>query len=189
MFSTVIGAAMMMQSLDATGTALARPIGEAHLEPVSGSYFQVFEFYGRPPHTWRHAEQMVKGYLHDGREGHLAFVKEGATHYFLILNFDLIHEQKMWIGLSAQCNDVAELNWLDGSSLQSGSFRAWSSVAQKKVRDGCNARRNTGTELPVFYEPSEFGVRWEVGEPNTNLKYMMVEFPVPKEDGDNTESQ
>lgn len=182
MFGAIVGTVMMMQGLDDTGTALARPIGKAELEPVTGSYFQIFEFYGRPPHTWRHAERMVKGYFHEGREGYLASVKEGSTHYFLILNFDLIHEKSMWIGLSAQCNDQADLTWQDGTPMQETSFRAWSNVAQKKLRDTCNARRKSGDIIPIYYQPSEFGVRWEVATPTTNQTYMMVEFPVPKED-------
>ncbi len=183
MFSAaIIAASMMLQ--DDTGIAVARPIGEAILEPVSGSYFQVFEFYGRPPHTWRHAARMVKGYRHEDRDGHLAFVKDGATHFFLVLNFDMLREQRMWIGLSAQCNESAELFWLDETPLSEGSFRAWSPVAQKKFRDDCKRQQNSGIDLPVHYDPTEFGVRWEVGSPKQNITHMMVEFPIPEEEGE-----
>ncbi len=184
MFAAVVGAMMLMQNIDETGIAVARPVGDAILEPASGSVFQVFEFYGRPPHTWRHATRMVKGYRHDGREGRLAFVKTGATHFFLVLNFDMLREQKMWIGLSAECNDQADLKWLDETALVDGSFRAWSPVAQKGIREGCARLEGTGTRLPVFYDPTEFGVRWEIGGVNNNIKHMMVEFPVPPKETD-----
>ena len=88
----------------------------------------------------------------------------------------------MWIGLSAQCNESADLKWLDDTPLSEGSFRAWSPVAQKKFRDECKKRQNSGIDLPVFYDPTEFGVRWEVGDPNVNITHMMVEFPIPQED-------
>ena len=179
MFGVLVAAMMMLQ--DDTGIAVARPIGEAILEPVSGSYFQVFEFFGRPPHTWRHASRMVKGYRHNDRDGHLAYVKDGATHFFLVLNFDRLRSTKMWIGLSAKCNETAELYWTDDTPLAEGSFRAWSPVAQKKFRDRCRSLQDSGTDLPVYYDPTEFGVRWEVGDPTTNIRYMMVEFPVPSE--------
>lgn len=182
MIATFFAAMMMVQGLDETGTAVARPIGQAVLEPVSGSYFQIFEFYGRKPHTWRHARRMVKGYHHEGREGRLAFVKDGTTHYFLILNFDLLRQAKMWIGLSAECNEQADLKWLDETMLADTNFRAWSSVAQKNIREQCRRLKDTGTQLPIFYEPTDFGVRWEMAGPKTDIRYMMVEFPVPTEE-------
>lgn len=185
MIAAIVAAMMMLQ--DDTGIAVASPVGEAILEPVSGSYFQVFEFYGRPPHTWRHAARMVKGYRHKDRDGHLAFVKDGATHFFLVLNFDMLREQKMWIGMSARCNESAELMWLDETPLTEGSFRAWSPVAQKSIREECKRRQNSGIDLPIYYEPTEFGVRWEVGGVNQNIQHMMVEFPVPPE-GERTEA-
>lgn len=182
MFAAVVGAMMLMQGLDETGIAVARPIGKAILEPVTGSYFQVFEFYGRPPHTWRHAKNMVRGYRHNDREGRLAFVKTGATHFFLVLNFEMLRAKKMWIGLSAECNDQADLIWSDETPLGDGSFRAWSPVAQKGIRENCARLEGTGTRLPVFYDPTEFGVRWEIGSVTMNITHMMVEFPVPSEE-------
>lgn len=188
MLALLAATMLMMQDIDATGTAVARPIGTAKLEPISGSYFQIFEFYGRPPHTWRHARRMVKGYLHEGREGRLAQVKDGATHYFLVLNFDMLRERSMWIGLSAECLEKAELKWIDGTPLEAGSFRAWANTAQKSIRDTCTRNRGRGTVLPIFYESSEFtGVRWQMGQPNTNIMHMMVEFPVPEADEDAAE--
>ncbi len=181
MFAALVGAMMVMQGLDETGIAVAKPIGKAILEPMSGSYFQIFEFYGRPPHTWRHATRMVKGYRHQDREGRLAFVKSGATHFFLVLNFEMLREKKMWIGLSAECNKQADLKWLDETPLGDGSFRAWSPVAQKGIRAGCASLQDTATRLPVYYDPTEFGVRWEIGRVGTNIQHMMVEFPVPPE--------
>jgi len=182
MFAALVGAMMVMQGLDDTGIAVARPIGKAVLEPISGSYFQIFEFYGRPPHTWRHAKKMVKGYRHDDREGRLAFVKSGATHFFLVLNFEMLRSKKMWIGLSVECNEQADLKWLDETPLGDGTFRAWSPVAQKGIRAGCDRLEDTGTRLPVYYDPTEFGVRWEIGSVGTNIQHMMVEFPVPPEE-------
>lgn len=183
MLSAFVASLMLVQAVDETGIAVARPIGRAILEPISGSYFQVFEFYGRPPHTQRHAERMVKGYRHMDREGHLAFVKDGATHFFLVLNFDLLREHRMWIGLNAECNKQADLKWLDDSTLAEGSFRAWSPVAQKNIRENCKTLEGTGARLPVYYDPTEFGVRWEVGSLGLNIQHMIVEFPVPPEGG------
>jgi hypothetical protein len=179
MIAAIFATLMMMQSLDDTGTAVAQPIGRAQLEPVSGSYFQVFEFYGRPPHTWKHATRMVKGYHHEGREGRLALIKDGTTHYFLLLNFEMLRTYKMWIGLSAVCNKQADLVWLDDTPLSETSFRAWSRVAQKGIRDRCKRLEGSGTALPIYYDPSIYGVRWEVADPQQNVIHMMVEFPVP----------
>lgn len=184
MFAAIVGAMMLVQGLDETGIAVARPIGKAILEPATGSYFQVFEFYGRPPHTWRHAKRMVKGYRHEDREGRLAFVQTGATHFFLVLNFEMLREKRMWIGLSAECNKQADLKWLDDTPLGDGSFRAWSPVAQKGIREGCKRLEGTGKQLPVFYDPTEFGVRWEIASETANITHMMVEFPVPPEDNE-----
>lgn len=182
MIAALFATFMMMQGLDDTGTAVAQPIGRAQLEPISGSYFQVFEFYGRPPHTWVHASRMVKGYHHEGREGRLALIKDGTTHYFLLLNFEMLRTHKMWIGLSAVCNEQADLMWLDDTPLAETSFRAWSSVAQKGIREECKRLEGTGTALPIYYDPSQFGVRWEVAGPKENITHMMVEFPVPSEE-------
>lgn len=189
MFAALVGTMMLVQGLDETGIAVARPVGKAILEPITGSYFQVFEFYGRPPHTWRHATRMVKGYRHNGREGRLAFVQTGATHFFLVLNFEMLRQKKMWIGLSAECNKQADLKWLDETLLGDGSFRAWSPIAQKGIREGCARLEGTGKRLPVYYDPTEFGVRWEIGSETYNITHMMVEFPVPPEEDEAESSE
>jgi len=177
-----LAVAMMFQGVDDTGTAVARPIGEAYLEPTTGSYFQVFEFYGRPPHTWNHAKIMVKGYLHEGREGQLAHIKSQTVHYFLLVKFPVMRQQKMWIGLSATCKERAEIKWLDGTFIGEQAFRAWNDGTQRKISRTCRARQDSGAVLPVFYDPHELGTRWEAGDAGTNLRFMIVEFPVPKEE-------
>ncbi len=169
-----------MLAQDSTGTAIAKPIGEVLLEPSSGSYFQVFEFYGRPPHTQRHAAEMVRGYYYKGREGRLAYVTSGEIHYFLLFQFEKMRQTKMWIGLNVVCNDVPEASWGDGPLLENQGFKAWTSDSPQKIRESCQRREGSGVKIPVFYSPSEFGVRWEVSRANANLKYMMVEFPKPE---------
>ncbi|WP_286828529.1 MULTISPECIES: C-type lectin domain-containing protein [Kordiimonas] len=173
---------MLFQGIDETGTAVARPLGEVHLNEGNGSYYQVFEFYGKPPHTWRHAKRMVRGYLYEGREGQLATVKDVETHYFLLLNFPMIRTSPMWLGLSATCNETADLLWVDGSNLADQSFRGFGEGALRDISRTCRARKDSGMEIPIFYEPDAFGVRWQMGRGNQNLTYMMVEFPVPTEE-------
>ena len=183
----LIALALLVQGVDDTGTAVAKPVGPVHLEPITGSYFQVFEFYGRPPHTWRHAERMVRGYFHEKREGQLAAIKSGQIHYFLLSKFPLLQRQKMWIGLLAKCNDTAEITWSDGTALADQSFRAWNDGTLKRISRTCRSRKQSGAELPVFYDPHELGTRWEAGNQRTNLKYMLVEFVEPTEEiGDET---
>ena len=178
----VFGAVMLLQGVDATGTAIARPIGEVHLEPTTGSYFQVFEFYGRPPYTWRHSNEMVKGYFHQGRVGQLATIKSQNVHYFLLVNFPMVQQVRMWIGLSATCNERAELSWIDGTALKDHPFRAWNDGAQRKISRTCRTKIDSGTVLPIFYDPHELGTRWEPGTASQNYRYMMVEFAVPEEE-------
>ncbi|MFC4349735.1 C-type lectin domain-containing protein [Kordiimonas lipolytica] len=170
---------MLFQGIDDTGTAVARPIGEVHLNETSGSYFQVFEFYGKPPHTWRHAKRMVRGYLYEGREGQLATIKDVETHYFLLLNFPMMRTSAMWIGLSATCNETADLAWVDGAKLADQSFRGFGDGALRDISRTCRSRKDSGMEIPIFYEPDAFGVRWQKGTDRQNLTYMMVEFPKP----------
>jgi len=178
----MLSLALMIQGVDDTGTAVAKPIGEVHLEPTTGSYFQVFEFYGRPPHTWKHAQRMVRGYHHEGREGRLASVKSGNTHYFLLAKFPLIRQRQMWIGLKAECNETAEITWSDGTALEGQSFRAWNDGTQKKISRTCRDRPSSGMLLPVYYDPHQLGTRWEAGTERSNLSYMLVEFVEPTED-------
>jgi len=180
--ATVVTMVTLFQGIDATGTAVARPIGEAKLNSETGSYFQVFEFVGRPPHTWEHAKLMAKGYLHEGREGHLATVTTTAEHYFLVLNFPRMRQVPMWIGLSATCNETAEVTWLDGRSLAEQTFRGFGPGTLKKVSQTCRARKGTGAVFPFYYRPDDFGVRWEMGTKSTNVTYLMVEFPKPSVD-------
>jgi len=175
----LVAVVMLFQGADDTGTAVARPIGEVKLEPTSGSYFQMFEFYGRPPHTWKHAQRMVRGYFYEEREGRLAEIKTGAIHYFLLLNFMDLRSKKAWIGLSATCNETAEMKWLDGSDLADQSFRAWNEGTTRNISRTCRANKDSGMVLPAYYDSHELGLRWDVGNEKTNLKYMMVEFPVP----------
>mgnify|MGYP000515237438 CR=1 FL=1 len=174
--------ALLFQGVDETGTAIARPIGEAYLEPTTGSYFQIFEFYGRPPHTWAHAKEMVRGYYHEGREGRLAHVKSQTVHYFLLVKFPMVRQHQMWIGLSATCNEKADINWLDGSSIKEQAFRAWNDGTQRTISRTCRSRKESGDVLPVFYDPHELGTRWEAGAAGKNLRYMIAEFPVPVEE-------
>jgi len=173
---------MFFQGIDETGTAVARPIGEVHLNETTGSYFQIFEFYGKPPHTWRHARRMVRGYLYEGREGQLATVKDVETHYFLLLNFPMIRQSPMWIGLSATCNEQADLAWVDGALLADQSFRGFGDGALRDISRTCRSRKDSGMEIPIFYEPDAFGVRWQKGTDRQNLTYMMVEFPKPTDE-------
>ena len=177
----LVAAAMMLQSVDDTGTAVAKPIGDVKVEPTTGSYFQIFEFYGRPPHTWEHAQRMVRGYRYKDREGRLAHIKTGAVHYFLLLNFLDLSSKRVWIGLSAQCNEKADIKWLDGSDLSEQSFRAWTAGAAKNISRTCRAKKLSGDIMPVFYEAHELGLRWDISGEKSNLKYMLVEFPVEVE--------
>ncbi|MBV1900244.1 MAG: C-type lectin domain-containing protein, partial [Kordiimonadaceae bacterium] len=134
----LVVAAMMFQSgVDSTGTAIARPYGDVQQEETTGSYFQMFEFYGRPPHTWEHAQAMVSGYEYKGRPGRLAHIKTSAIHYFLLLNFPDLHSNKAWIGLGAECNEKADIMWADGSLLKHQSFRAWNVGTLKKISRTC----------------------------------------------------
>ncbi|NVJ69275.1 MAG: C-type lectin domain-containing protein [Alphaproteobacteria bacterium] len=172
----------LFQGIDETGTAVARPIGQASLDSATGSYFQVFEFYGRPPHSWEHASRMVKGYIYEGREGQLATVKDVNTHYFLILNFPQMRTTSMWIGLTATCNEQADIEWIDGARLLDQSFRGFADGVARKISRTCRDRKDSGAVFPIYYQPDEFGVRWQVATPNQNLQYMMVEFPKPPEE-------
>jgi len=178
----IFAAALMFQNVDATGTAVARPMGKAYLEPTTGSYFQIFEFYGRPPHTWEHAKEMVRGYHHEGREGRLAHIKSQTVHFFLLIKFPKIRETKMWIGLRAICNEKAEIDWQDGPALKEQPFRAWNDGAQRSISRTCRSKKESGITLPVYYDPHELGTRWQPGNSRTNLPYMIVEFPALQEE-------
>ncbi|WP_262691517.1 C-type lectin domain-containing protein [Kordiimonas aestuarii] len=180
--SMMVAVTMMMQGVDDTGTAIARPIGDVYLNEETGSYYQVFDFVGKPPHTWEHARRMVKGYRYEGREGRLAVVRDISTHYFLIMKFPKLRQQKMWIGLRATCNETADLEWVDGTSLMDQSFRGFGDGVLRDISRVCRARKDSGDILPVYYEPDQFGVRWQVGSARTDMAYMMVEFPVPGDD-------
>ncbi|NVJ98113.1 MAG: C-type lectin domain-containing protein [Alphaproteobacteria bacterium] len=190
-----IGATMavmmtFMQGVDETGTAVARPIGSVQTDSATGSKYQIFEFYGRPPHTWEHARRMVKGYIIDGREGQLATVKDVTTHYFLILNFPEMRNLPMWIGLYAQCNETAELFWADDTPLADQAFRGFADGVARKISRSCTGRnKNSGNTAPIYYQPDEFGVRWQMGSSKQNLQYMMVEFPKPKEEAEAGEGE
>ncbi len=177
----LIGASLQSFN-DYTGTAVAQPIGEAHLDPTSGSYYQIFVFHGKPPHTWRHARKMVRGYFHEKREGRLAHVLNIKTHYFLISKFPMMFDQRMWIGLSVVCekDDGPQPQWTDGKLLKETTFRAWDPAAGQSYNRQCKGK-DYKTQIPVMYDPTQFGSRWRVEQINTNVKYMMVEFAEPVE--------
>lgn len=179
-------AGLMQATPDATGTAIARPLGKAEFFSASDSYFQVFEFFGKPPHTWAHANRMVRGYRVEGRDGRLAHVPDLETHFFLLSHFQLMNEQRMWIGLYVDCGERITTHWVEGPALDAQPFRAWIDTAPGTIRGLCRTHRSSGRPVPVFYEPSEFGVRWQAMAPGGNLKYMMVEFPAP--DGQSEQS-
>ena len=179
--SMMVALTMMFQGIDETGTAIARPIGDVYLNEANGSYYQIFDFVGKPPHTWAHARRMVKGYRYQGREGRLAVVRDIETHYFLLMKFPKMRQEKMWIGLRATCREDADLEWVDETSLKDQSFRGFGDGVLRDISRACRARGSSGDILPVFYEPDGFGVRWQVANARTNLGYMMVEFPVPEE--------
>ncbi|MCJ9430388.1 C-type lectin domain-containing protein [Kordiimonas marina] len=187
-----IVATLFQGGVDATGTAIARPLGEAHEDPSTGNYYQIFQFYGPKPYTWAHAKHMVHGYIYEGRVGQLASVKTLETHYFLLLQFPEMRKHKTWIGLSAQCNEQADLEWLDGTKLEDTNFRAWAADAQRKISRTCRDHRLSGNIYPIYYMPDAFGVRWEMGQSNTDIEYMVVEFPKsedPKAAGQKSDSK
>jgi hypothetical protein len=181
--------ALLFQGVDETGTAIARPVGEAYFEETTGSYFQVMEFYGRPPHTWRHANAMVRGYVYKGREGRLAHVTSQSVHYFLLVNFPALRQKPMWIGLSATCNERAEVAWHDGPDIRDQTFRAWNDGTRRRISRTCRANVDTGLVLPIFYTSDELGTRWEAGSAGQNLRFMMAEFPAPPKEVETPEGE
>ncbi|WP_374763803.1 C-type lectin domain-containing protein [Yunchengibacter salinarum] len=164
------------QGVDSTGTAVAKPRGQAVQDPTSGSYFQLFEFYGPQPYSWRHASAMVPGYEYKGVPGQLARIKQADTHYFLMVEFPVLRSAPAWIGLVGECGRGIEFQWVSGEPLSQSPFRAWAAGAREQARTLCD-RAPEGTRLPVFYEPSEFGTRWRVTRSNANQRLMLVEFP------------
>ena len=178
----VVALTMMMQGIDETGTAVASPIGEVAFDADTGSYYQIFQFIGKPPHTWEHARRMVKGYQYEGREGQLAVIRNIASHYFLLLKFPMLRQQKMWIGLGVTCEKKTSiLEWVDGTSLADQSFRGFGEGVLREVSRTCRTVEYSKDIYPIYYEPDSFGVRWQLGRPKDNLLYMMVEFPKPAE--------
>lgn len=186
--ATVAVMMTFLQGIDETGTAVARPVGQVYLNDTTGSYYQVFEFYGRPPHTWRHASRMVKGYLQEGREGQLATVKDVETHFFLLLHFPEMQKKLMWIGLSATCNETADIEWVDGAKLADQSFRGFAQGALKNISRTCRERKDSGYVMPIYYQGDQFGIRWQVATPTQNIQYMLVEFPKPVEEATGQEN-
>ena len=153
------------------------------LEETTGHHFQIFEFVGRPPYTWEHAELMVSGYLHDGVPGKLAKIPTADVHYFLLGNFPLVGAVNMWFGLTAICSDGTKMEWVDGTALEATPFRAWSDGAQRTISRGCRgANESSHRRYPVFYNSGKFGMRWEAGTISQDVRHMIVEFiPVEEE--------
>ncbi|PCI63087.1 MAG: hypothetical protein COB37_05825 [Kordiimonadales bacterium] len=183
--SLVIASSLLVQSFSGTGTAAAKPLGKAVLEETTGHHFQIFEFVGRPPHTWEHAELMVSGYMHEGVPGQLAKIPTADVHYFLLGNFPLVGTVNMWFGLTAICRDGTAFEWVDGTALVATPFRAWSDGAQRKISRGCRAGASSFKRFPVYYNSSKFGMRWEAANARTDVRYMIVEFvPLKKEENE-----
>ena len=77
---------------------------------------------------------------------------------------------------------------MDGTSLADQSFRGFGEGVLRSISRSCRSRKDSGQVLPVYYQPDQFGVRWQVGTSGTNLTYMMVEFPAPEEETPETEA-
>ncbi len=180
--SALISLVSLQVSVDATGTAIARPVGEAKFDAPSGSYFQVMQFYGPTPHTWEHAQVMVKGYRHKDREGRLAHITTGEIHFFMMLNYPELQMYPMWMGLRVECKDK-QGRWTDNTLLREQEFRAWSDTTGKIIRDTCK-REGEKSYVPFTYKGSETGgLRWHAVGKRTNVKSMLVEFPDPAKSG------
>ncbi len=175
--SLILAFLMQIYAPDATGTAVAVPMGEVFYREATDTFYQIFEFQGSPPHSWAHAQFTVKGYRHQGREGYLAKIPDATTHYYLVGNILHLRQLPAWIGLGVECeNGVAVPTWDDDTPLSEQSFRAWAPNTGTAARNFCRGR--TTSELaPVYYAPSDLGSRWTMGAPNTNIKFLLVEFP------------
>lgn len=166
---------------DATGTAVAQPTGEVVYREDTDTYYQIFEFFGSPPYSWEHAQFTVKGYRHKGREGFLAKIPDAMTHYFVLGSLRQLRAQPAWIGMAFRCEEgVAVASWDDGDLLKDQSFRAWAPNVGRKTRDACRGRMSSDA-IPVYYNPTDLGTRWEVASGKGNIQYLLVAFPPPED--------
>lgn len=165
------------QFFGSTGTAIALPEGDAVYHAESDTYYRLMRFQGSKPYSWEHALKMAKSYEHEGREGFLAIIPDADTHYFLTGSLVTLRQEPAWFGLRVQCTPGVISKWYTGKPLTSQTFRAWAPDAIRRIRDMCT---NTKAYLPVYTQPTDLGVRWQVDRKSADRDLLLVAYPSAK---------
>jgi hypothetical protein len=141
--------------------------------PHTKSYFELRIDLPKPP-NWLTANKFAKTRTYKGVRGRRAIVKDVETHSFLHANFHL--NEEAWIGMRFLCS-VRKLVWVTGDEQKRKEFSAW---ARSWHRTNVTCRTNRMAFMPVYYQPTRDGFRWQASGQQKYFGSVFVEYPTGK---------
>ncbi len=153
-----------------------------YYNPASKSYFELVRMQTGSGHSrWRHVNASAQKRVFKNVQGHLATVKDLATHQFILRHFS--SPEPFWIGLQYFCS-TETLKWVDGTIITKAGFSVW---ARKWARTGarCTYREYMSlSEKSEYYMPVSYttktpinSLRWRATGPEKGYVYYLVEYP------------
>lgn len=165
--------------LFATPEALAESTyGRPIYNPATKSYFELRG--DNREEVWMNARRRAEALEYKGVRGRLAVVTSPETHSFLAKNFDI--DVEAWIGLRYWCT-YRKLQWVTGDVLSPEHFTAWASQWNKPEPIGpCEGASTMVTGyMPVFYQPTANGFKWQAVNAGKGYSRYFVEYPTGRE--------
>ncbi|MCF6216335.1 MAG: C-type lectin domain-containing protein [Emcibacter sp.] len=150
-----------------------------YYNPTSKSYFELVRMQSGSGHSrWRHVNSSAQKRFFKNVPGHLATVKNLATHQFILRHF--VSPEPFWIGLRFFCGSGA-LQWVDGTDASQSKFSAWATKWARRDDITCSTQRIE--YMPVSYTtktPTK-SLKWQATGPEKGYVYYLVEYSTGKE--------
>lgn len=142
--------------------------------PSTKSYFELRVDLPKPS-TWEMAVRYARTKQFKGVRGQLAEIKSIQTHSFLQANFDV--REEAWIGLRYFCA-FRKLVWADGTEQPRSKFKMW---ARRWHRTEIRCGKNQIQYMPIYYQKSDQGFKWQASGPSKHFVSYFVEYPTGSE--------
>lgn len=146
-----------------------------YYNPISKSYFELVRMQTGSGHArWRNVNASAQKRFFKNVQGHLATVKDLATHQFILRHF--ISPEPFWIGLQYFCNSGA-LKWVDGTDASQSKFSAWATKWARRNDITCSTQRIEYMPISYTAKTPTKSLRWQATGPEKGYVYYLVEYP------------
>lgn len=150
-----------------------------YYNPTSKSYFELVKAQINSGHArWRFIDVIAQKRIFKNTQGHLATIKDLATHQFILRHF--YSPEPFWIGLRYFC-DTRALKWVDGTDALQSKFSAWATKWARRDDITCSTQRIKYMPISYTEKTPTKSLRWQATGPEKGYVYYLVEYSTGKE--------